>query len=121
MWKIFFLVLPIISDVVYIFSVCVSVRLSLSRVWLCNPLDSSPPSSSVHGISQARILEWVDIFSFKESSGSRDQTCISRVSCIPGGVFTTEAQGKLKSIDDIISFFLLFAFVVKILLTAIFS
>ena len=29
----------------------------------CNPMDCSPPGSSVHGISQARILEWVDISS----------------------------------------------------------
>ena len=33
---------------------------SLSRVLtFCNPMNSSPPDSSVHGISQARILEWV--------------------------------------------------------------
>ena len=45
----------------------VAVQL-LSHVQLCNPMDCSPPGSSVHGISQARILEkWVAI-SF--SSGS---------------------------------------------------
>ena len=32
---------------------------SLSRVWLCNPMGCSPPGSSVNGILQARILEWV--------------------------------------------------------------
>ena len=32
-----------------------------SRPTLCDPMDYSPPGSSVHGISQARILEWVDI------------------------------------------------------------
>ena len=31
---------------------------SLSRVWLCNPMDCSLPGSSVHGIFQARVLEW---------------------------------------------------------------
>ena len=31
----------------------------LSRVWLCNPMDCSPPGCSVHEILQARILEWV--------------------------------------------------------------
>ena len=36
---------------------------SLSRVRLCNPMDCSPPGSSVHAISQARILEWVAISS----------------------------------------------------------
>ena len=32
-----------------------------SRVQLCDPMDHSPPGSSVHGISQARTLEWVAI------------------------------------------------------------
>ena len=31
---------------------------SLSRVRLCDPIDGSPPGSSVHGIFQARVLEW---------------------------------------------------------------
>ena len=31
----------------------------LSRVWLCDPMDCSPPGSSVHGILQTRILEWL--------------------------------------------------------------
>ena len=45
--------------------------ISLSLVWLiCNPLDYSPPDSSVHGISQARILEWVAI-SFSRGSSQR--------------------------------------------------
>ena len=36
---------------------------SLSRVLtFCDPMDHSPPGSSVHGISQARMLEWVSIF-----------------------------------------------------------
>ena len=34
---------------------------SLSSIWLCDPMDYSPPGSSVHGILQARILEWVAI------------------------------------------------------------
>ena len=34
---------------------------SLSRVWLCDPVDCSPTGSSAHGILQARILEWVAI------------------------------------------------------------
>ena len=35
---------------------------------LCNPMDCGPPGSSVHGILQARILEWVAIFFSGESS-----------------------------------------------------
>ena len=41
----------------------------LSCFSLCDPLDYSPPGSSVHGILQARILEWVAISFSRESSG----------------------------------------------------
>ena len=60
------------------FHVCVHAQ-SLS---LCDPMDGSPPGFSVHGISQARMLEWVAISSPRRSSLPRDQTCISCVSCI---------------------------------------
>ena len=52
---------------------------------LCSPMDSSPPGSSVHGIFQARILEWVAISFSRGSCWPRDWT---RVSCIAGGCFT---------------------------------
>ena len=55
---------------------------SLSHIWLCNSLDSNPLGSSVHGILQARILEWVAISSCRGSLRPRDPTCISCVSCI---------------------------------------
>ena len=42
-------------------------------------MDCSPPGSSVHGILQARILEWVVMPSSRESSLPRDQTCISSI------------------------------------------
>ena len=50
---------------------------SLSRVWLWDPMDHSPPGSSVQGISQAKILEWVAISSSRRSSWPRDRTCNS--------------------------------------------
>ena len=46
---------------------------------LCDPLYCSPPGSSVH---EARILEWVAISSSREFSLSRDQICISCISCV---------------------------------------
>ena len=49
---------------------------------LCNPMDCGPPESSVHGIFQARILEWVVISSSRGSSWPRDRTRASWVSCI---------------------------------------
>ena len=55
---------------------------------LCNPLDCSPPGSSFHGISQARILEWVVISSSRGSSRHRNQTPISCASCIAGKFLT---------------------------------
>ena len=40
-------------------------------------MDYSPPGSSIHGLSQARLLEWVAISFSRGSSGLRDRTCVS--------------------------------------------
>ena len=50
-----------------------------SCLTLCDPVDCSPPCSSVHGIFQARVLEWVAISFSTGSSRPRDRT---QVSCI---------------------------------------
>ena len=55
---------------------------------LCNPMNCSPPGSSVHGISQTTILEWVAIPFSRGSSQPRNQTRISYVSFISGRFFT---------------------------------
>ena len=49
---------------------------------LCEPMDCSPPGSSVHGIFQPRILEWVAISYSTGSSWLRYQTHVSCISCI---------------------------------------
>ena len=49
---------------------------------LSDPMDYSPPDSSVHGISQERILEWAAISFCRESSWSRDQNFMYFISCI---------------------------------------
>ena len=59
-----------------------------SHLTLCDPMDSSPPGFSVHGIFQARILEWVSISYSSGSSWPRDQTHVSCVSCIADRFFT---------------------------------
>ena len=52
---------------------CMCVRsVAQSHQTLCNTMDCSPPGSSVHGILQARILEWVAMPSSRGSSRSRD-------------------------------------------------
>ena len=63
----------------------VLVLVTQSCLTLCDPKDYSPPGSFVHGIPQARILEWVAIPFSRGSSLSRDQTWVS---CIAGRVFT---------------------------------
>ena len=59
-----------------------------SCLTLPNPMDSGPPGFSVHGILQARILEWVAIPFSRGSLGSRNWT---QVFCIAGGLFTVWA------------------------------
>ena len=60
--------------------------LSAKSLQLCltlhKPMDHNPPGSSVHGILQTRILEWVAMPSSGGSSQTRDGTCVSYVSCI---------------------------------------
>ena len=58
------------------------------------PMDCSLPVSSVRGISQARILEWVAISSSRGTSPPRDPTHISCVSALAGGFFTAEPPVK---------------------------
>ena len=55
---------------------------------LCDPMDCSPPGSSVHGISHTRIWEWVAIPFSKGSSQPSEWTWVS---CIAGRFFTIKA------------------------------
>ena len=77
--------------------VCVPVQLSLT---LFNPMDCSSPGSPVHGIFQARILEWV---SFSKSYQPRDWTCVS---CIGRWILchwaTWEAQNCISGLNYMI-------------------
>ena len=65
---------------VWFYSCCFLV--AQSCLTLCDRMDCSPPGSSVHGILQTRILEWVAMLSFRGSSQPRDRTRISCVSSI---------------------------------------
>ena len=75
-------------------SVCMCAKGLQSCLTLCDPVDCSPPCSSVHGILQASILEWAAMPSSRRLSQLRDQICASRGSCIAGRFFTTEPLGK---------------------------
>ena len=70
---------------------CLHLLLCLVAVESCDPMDCSPPGSSVHGILQAGILQWVAMPSSRGSSRPRDRT---QVSHIAGGFFTVWATRK---------------------------
>ena len=66
----------------YWLQACVHAQsVSQSCLTLCDPKDCNPPGSIVHGIFQARVLEWVAICYPRGSSQPRDQACISCGSC----------------------------------------
>ena len=71
--------------------VCMRAKSLQSCPTLCDPMDHSPPGSSVHGILQVRILQGVAVPSFRGPSRPRDRT---RISCVAGRFFSTELLGK---------------------------
>ena len=75
-FKEFFLMIQQSHCWAYIKLVCVCVQLLQSCLTLCDPMGCSPPGSSVHGILQARILEWVAMPFSMGSSWPWDWTCI---------------------------------------------
>ena len=70
---------------------CMRAQLLQRCPTLCDPVDWSLPASSVHGVLQARILEWVAMPSFRGSSQPRDWTQASCISCTAGKFFTNWA------------------------------
>ena len=79
---------------------------------LCSPMDCSPTGSSVHGILQARILEWLAMPSSRGSSQSRDRTWLFYISCIGrlvlyhkchlGSLRDTLGKNKIQFSDGIV-------------------
>ena len=64
-----------------------------SCLTLCNTMDSSPPDSSVHGIFQERILEWVAISYCKGLPNPGIEPMSLASPALEGGFFTTEPPG----------------------------
>ena len=104
----YFLLLAIISayEMIYMWKIFIwrqchhishesESKVAQSCPTLSDPMDCSPPSSSVHEILHTRILEWVTTSFSRGSSWPRDQTSVSCVSCTAGRFFTTEPLGKL--------------------------
>ena len=82
------------EDVVYVY-IGILLLLLLSRVQLfCDPMDCSPPDSSVHGISQAEYWSGLPF----PSPGDLPHPGTEPVSpVLTGGIFTTEPPGKLTT------------------------
>ena len=76
---------------------CFVVKVYLT---LCDPMDCSLPGASVHGILQARILEWVAISFSRESSRPRDQICIS---CIGRWILYHRATREVQFSRSVVS------------------
>ena len=74
-----------------------------SCLTLCDPMEYSLPGSSVHGISPARIQEWIAISFSRGSSWPRDQTHVSCVSCIADGFFTRWAIREFRLFCPLLS------------------
>ena len=90
------------NDGLAVLCVCVCVRARAHtcsipqwRLTLCDPMDCSPPGSSVHGVFQTRTLEGVSISLFRGPSWTRDRTLISLASpTLAGRFFTTAHLGS---------------------------
>ena len=85
-----FLTLGNITIKMFSWMMVVVVLVAKLCLTLCDPMDCSPPGSSVHGISQARILEWVVVPFSRWSSWPRGQTWVF---CTAGGFSTAEPPG----------------------------
>ena len=83
--------------ILYIYYPLVHNKSLQSCLTFCDPMDWSLPSSSVHGILQAKILDWVAIPFSRGYSWHRDQTLVS---CIAGRVFTIWATIWIRVIPN---------------------
>ena len=83
----------------------IKVKVAQSCPALCDPTNYSPPDSSVHGILQARILEWVAFLFSRGSSQPRDWT---QVSCIAGRFFTSWAESRIYKIYEVYIYILFY-------------
>ena len=72
---------------------------TLSYLTLCDPMDWSPPGSSVHGVFQAKVLEWVAFSFCTGSSQPRDRTHVSHVSLIGKSILYHWATCPLTGIQ----------------------
>ena len=93
----------LLSWIIYYSLGCVRAKSLQWCLTLCDPVDCSPPGSSVHGILQARILERVAMPSCRGSSRPKAQTPISSISLLADELFTTSATWEAQGWAHILS------------------
>ena len=82
------------SSTYHIVLFCLHAKSLQSSTTLCHPTDCSLPGFSLHGILQARILEWVAIAFSRGSSQPRDQTTSLMSPALAGRLFTTSTTNN---------------------------
>ena len=86
-------------------ALCVCSVASVPCLTLCDPVDCSPPGSSVHGILQAGILEWVAVLSSRIFLTQGSNPCLFKSSALAGRFFTPTCclhSRDLQVIDQLI-------------------
>ena len=78
----------------------VCAKLIQSGPILCDTMNCSLPGSSVHGILQARILEWVTMPSSRGSPDPGNQTCISMSPALAGKFFIPLVPSAKVAMDE---------------------
>ena len=83
----------------------IDIEVAQSCLTLCDPMDCSLPGSSLHGILQAGVLEWVAISFSRGSSRPRDWTCVSCSSCIGRQVLYHYTTGEACTVAYVLEIF----------------
>ena len=89
------------KDAVFIYNVILKVKVLVAQLYPtpCDPMDSSSSGSSVHGISQARVLEWVAIPFSRGSSQCRDWSQVSQIAGRSADSLPSETSRKHNRIS----------------------
>ena len=96
-------------QIIQTYKLLLGLLVAKSWLTLCNPMDCSPLGSSVHGISQARILEWMAIPFFRWSSQPRNPahaSCIDRWILYPWATWEAHTNCTFVQIIQIYKLYL---------------
>ena len=93
-WRVLFHILSVSFFSPFLLLLCCCCLVAESSLTLCDSMDCSPPGSSVHAVSQARLLEWVAGSPSRGSPSSGVELVSPACPALAGRFFTTEPPGK---------------------------